>query len=168
MVAHDDLSFTRGDFVVNGRETSIYNECRRVIANGSAKDSSLHAGVHGNYIVDICHAIIHDTRERFTVNITNNGSISNFDPKAVVEIPAYVGASGAEPVVIGEIPTFQKGLMDMQKAYEKLTVQAALTGSYQTALEAVLLNKTIPNLTVGKAVLDDLYAANKEYWPELV
>lgn len=168
MVAHDDPSFTRGDFVVNGRETSIYNECRRVIANGSAKDSSLHAGVHGNYIVDICYAIIHDTRERFTVNITNNGSISNFDTKAVVEIPAYVGASGAEPVVIGEIPTFQKGLMDMQKAYEKLTVQAALTGSYQTALEAVLLNKTIPNLTVGKAVLDDLYAANKEYWPELV
>lgn len=57
---------------------------------------------------------------------------------------------GAETINIGEIPTMQKGLMEMQKAYEKLTVDAALSGSYQTALEAVLLNKTIPNYTVGK------------------
>lgn len=55
----------------------------------------------------------------------------------------------------------------MQKAYEKKTVDAALTGSYQTALEAVMLNKTIPNYTIGKKVLDELYEANKEYWPIL-
>ena len=30
-----------------------------------------------------------------------------------------------------------------------------------------MLNKTIPNFSVGKAVLDDLYEANKEWWPEL-
>lgn len=167
MLAHDNVEFTRGDYVMQGREKYIYEECRRVIANGSAKDSSLHAGVHGNYIVDICNAILHDTRERFTVNIKNNGSISNFDANAVVELPAYIGASGAEPIVIGEIPNFQKGLMEAQKAYEKLTVKAALTGSYQCALQAVMLNKTIPNLNVGKAVLHDLYEANKEYWPEL-
>ncbi|MBO0480601.1 6-phospho-alpha-glucosidase [Vagococcus fluvialis] len=168
MVAHDNLEFTRGDYVTNGREKRIYEECERVIANGTAVDSNLYGGVHGNYIVDIAHAIIHDTRERFTVNIVNNGSISNFDPKAVVELPAYVGASGAEPIVVGEIPTFHKGLMESQKAYEQLTVEAALTGSYQTALEAVMLNKTIPSLAVGKAVLDELYEANKEWWPELI
>ena len=157
MVAHDDVSFTRGD----------YDECRRVIAAGSAKDSSLHAGVHGNYIVDIAYAIIHNTRERFIVNKKNHGAISNFDPEAVVETPAYVGSMGAETINIGEIPTFQKGLMEMQKAYEKMTVDAALSGSYQAALEAVMLNKTIPNYTVGKKVLDELYAANKGLWPEL-
>lgn len=152
---------------MQGREKRIYDECRRVIAAGSAKDSSLHAGVHGNYIVDIAYAIIHNTRERFTVNKKNHGAISNFDPEAVVETPAYVGSMGAETINIGEIPTMQKGLMEMQKAYEKLTVDAALSGSYQTALEAVLLNKTIPNYTVGKKVLDELYEANKGLWPEL-
>ena len=58
MVAHDDPSFTRGDYVMQGREKRIYDQCRRVIAEGSAKDSSLHAGVHGNYIVDIAHATL--------------------------------------------------------------------------------------------------------------
>lgn len=167
MVAHDDVSFTRGDYVMQGREKRIYDECRRVISEGSAKDSSLHAGVHGNYIVDIAYAIIHNTRERFIVNKKNHGAISNFDPEAVVETPAYIGSMGAETINIGEIPTFQKGLMEMQKAYEKMTVDAALSGSYQKALEAVMLNKTIPNYTVGKKVLDELYAANKGLWPEL-
>jgi maltose-6'-phosphate glucosidase len=167
MIAHDDSNFTRGDYVMQGREKRIYDECRRVIAAGSAKDSSLHAGVHGNYIVDIAYAIIHNTRERFTVNKKNHGAIANFDSEAVVETPAYVGSMGAETINIGEIPTFQKGLMEMQKAYEKMTVDAALSGSYQTALEAVMLNKTIPNYTVGKKVLDELYEANQGLWPEL-
>lgn len=167
MLEHDDIHFTRGDYVQQGREKRIYEECRRVIAASTAKDSSLHAGVHGNYIVDIAYAIIHNTRERFIVNKKNHGAITNFDPEAVVEVPAYVGSMGAETITIGSIPTFQKGLMEMQKAYEKKTVDAALTGSYQTALEAVLLNKTIPNYTIGKKVLDELYEANKDYWPAL-
>ncbi|MFD2307180.1 maltose-6'-phosphate glucosidase [Enterococcus termitis] len=167
MLEHDTPDFTRGDYVMQGREKRIYDECRRVIAAGTAKDSSLHAGVHGNYIVDIAYAIIHNTRERFTVNKKNHGSISNFDPEAVVEVPAYVGSMGAETITVGAIPTFQKGLMEMQKAYEKMTVDAALSGSYQTAMEAVMLNKTIPNYTVGKKVLDELYAANKGLWPNL-
>ncbi|HEK9986227.1 6-phospho-alpha-glucosidase [Streptococcus equi] len=167
MLAHDDVNFTRGDYVIQGREKRIYEECRRVIASGTAKNSSLHAGVHGNYIVDIAYSIIHNTRERFTVNKKNHGAISNFDPEAVVEVPAYVGSMGAETINIGSIPPLQKGLMEMQKAYEKKTVDAALTGSYQTALEAVMLNKTIPNYTVGKKVLDELYEANKDFWPVL-
>lgn len=167
VLAHDNPNFTRGDFVMEGREKRIYDECRRVIANGSAKDSTLHEGVHGNYIVDIAYAIIHNTRERFIVNVKNHGSISNFDSNSVVEVPAYIGSMGAESITIGEIPTFQKGLMEMQKAYEKMTVDAALTGSYQTAIEAVMLNKTIPNYTVGKKVLDELLLANKGMWPEL-
>ncbi|NBA63703.1 6-phospho-alpha-glucosidase [Enterococcus mundtii] len=164
MIEHDNVKFTRGDYVMQGREKHIFEECERVIEVGTAKDSKLHAGVHGNYIVDIAYAIIHNTRERFVVNKKNHGAISNFDPEAVVELPAYIGSSGAETINIGEIPTFQKGLMEMQKAYEQKTVETALTKSYQSAIEAVMLNKTIPNYTVGKKVLDELYTVNKEYW----
>lgn len=161
MLEHDTLDFTRGDYVMQGREK--YDECRRVIA----KDSTLHAGVHGNYIVDIVYAIIHNTREHFIVNKKNHGSISNFDSEAVIEVPAYVGSMGAETITVGTIPTFQKGLMEMQKAYEKLTVDAALSGSYQTAIEAVMLNKTVSNYTIGKKVLNELYQANRGFWPDL-
>jgi len=162
-----DINYTRGDYVMDGREKRIYDECKRVIQNGSAKDSSLHAGDHGNYIVDIANAIIHDTRERFTVNLKNNGAISNFDSEAVVELPVYIGSAGAESINVGKIPTFQKGLMEQQKAYEKLTVEAALTGSWQKALEAAVMNKTVPSYRVAQETLKDLYQANQDLWPEM-
>lgn len=167
MVESDNIEFTRGSYVLSTREITVFEECRRVLEAGTAKDSKLLGGVHGNYIVDITNAIIHDTKERFIVNIKNNGAISNFNKDSVVEVPCYVGATGAEAVTVGDIPVFHKSMMEMQKGYEKLTVETALTGSYNTAMEAILLNKTIPSYRVGKAVLDDLMEANKEYWPTL-
>lgn len=65
------------------------------------------------------------------------------------------------------IPTFHKGLIEGQFAYEKLTVEAYLEGSYQKALQALTLNRTIVSAGKAREVLDALIEANKEYWPEL-
>lgn len=46
-------------------------------------------------------------------------------------------------------------------------VEAVIEGSYQKALEAFTLNRTIPSARVAKEVLDDMIEANKGYWPEL-
>ncbi len=42
----------------------------------------------------------------------------------MVEIPCLVGHNGPEPLVVGDIPQFQKGLMSQQVAVEKLVVDA--------------------------------------------
>jgi maltose-6'-phosphate glucosidase len=54
--------------------------------------------------------------------------------------------------------------METQKGYEKLTVEASLEGSYDKALQALLLNKMVPSYRKGKEVLDELLLLNKEYW----
>ena len=100
--------------------------------------------------------------------VENNGAIRNFDPTAMVEIPCLlVGSQGPEPLVVGEIPQFQKGLMEQQVSVEKLTVQAWIEGSYQKLWQALMLSKTVPSATVAKEILDELIEANKEYWPVL-
>ena len=65
------------------------------------------------------------------------------------------------------IPLFQQGLMMQQLNSEKLVVEACIEGSYEKALQAFTLNKTVPSMTVAKEVLDDMIEANKEFWPEL-
>ena len=85
----------------------------------------------------------------------------------MVEIPCLVGSQGPEPLVVGEIPQFQKGLMEQQVSVEKLTVQAWIEGSYQKLWQALMLSKTVPSATVAKEILDELIEANKEYWPVL-
>ena len=50
--------------------------------------------------------------------VPNNGAIHNFDADAMVEIPCLVGHNGPEPLTVGDIPHFQKGLMSQQVAVE--------------------------------------------------
>jgi len=100
--------------------------------------------------------------------VPNNGSIVNFDPTAMVEIPCIVGSQGPEPLTMGEIPRFQKGLMEQQVGVEKLVVEAWAEGSYQKLWQALTLSRIVPNARIAKQILDDLIEANKEYWPELV
>lgn len=66
-----------------------------------------------------------------------------------------------------DIPHFQKGLMSQQVAVEKLVVDAWEQRSYHKLWQAITLSKTVPSASVAKAILDDLIAANKDYWPEL-
>ena len=99
--------------------------------------------------------------------VENNGSIENFDKTAMVEIPCLVGSNGPEPLRIGDIPRFQKGLMEQQVAVEKLVVDAWIEKSYQKLWQAISLSKTVPSVKVAKEILDDLIEANREFWPEL-
>lgn len=99
--------------------------------------------------------------------VENNGAIKNVPDDAMVEIPAYITNEGPEPIRVGEIPTFYKGLIEQQEACEKLLVESAIENSYEKALMAFTMNKTVPSAFVAKQILDEMMEANKEYWPEL-
>lgn len=167
MAAHTDPNYTRANQVIDGREKRVFGECAKIEAAGTAKDTKLEIGIHALFIVDLATALAFNTHERMLLIVENNGAIENFSPDAMVEIPCIVGKDGYEPLSVGKIPTFQKGLMEEQVAVEKLTVDAWMEGSYQKLWQALTLSKTVPSAGVAKKILDDLIEANKEYWPEL-
>ena len=94
--------------------------------------------------------------------------IENLSDDAMVEVTATLGINGARAYGVGKIETFYKGLIENQYAYEKLTVEACLEGSYNKALQALTLNRTVIDAKKARKVLDALIEANKGYWPELV
>lgn len=158
---------TRANEVIDHREKKVFGECNRISQLGSANDTDLAADEHASYIVDLARAIAYNSKERMLLIVPNEGAIVNFDPTAMVEIPCIVGSNGPEPLVQGEIPRFQKGLMEQQVAVEKLVVEAWVEGSYQKLWQAITLSRIVPNARVAKEILDDLIEANKEYWPVL-
>ncbi|WP_123054552.1 6-phospho-alpha-glucosidase [Clostridium sp. JN-1] len=166
-VKHSDKNYTRANEVMDGREKFVFGECRKVIKTNSIKDCKLHTEEHASYIVDLATAIAFNTHERMLLIVENNGAIQNFDPTAMVEIPCLVGSSGPEPLCVGKIPQFQKGLMEQQVSVEKLVVEAWVERSYQKLWQAITLSKTVPSAGIAKKILDELMKANKEYWPEL-
>ncbi|MHA4990167.1 6-phospho-alpha-glucosidase [Cetobacterium somerae] len=167
VVEHSNKEYTRANEVMDGREKFVFGECDKIVKNKTSNNTELHIDEHASYIVDLARAIAFNTKEKMLLIVENNGAIVNFDPTAMVEIPCIVGNAGPEPLVVGAIPQFQKGLMEQQVSVEKLTVEAWIEGSYQKLWQALTMSKTVPSASVAKAILDDLIEANKGYWPTL-
>ncbi|AMC92996.1 6-phospho-alpha-glucosidase [Erysipelothrix larvae] len=164
---HTDPNYTRANEIMDRREKNTFDECNRIIENGTAKDTWFAASEHSQFIVELACALAFNTKERFILIVENNGAIENFAKDAMVEIPCIVGKDGFERISIGTIPTFQKGLMEQQVASEKLAVDAWVEGSYLKLWQSLAINKTVPSQRVAKQILDDLIEVNKEFWPEL-
>ncbi|MEC0768863.1 maltose-6'-phosphate glucosidase [Bacillus atrophaeus] len=167
MVKKSNPNHTRANEVMEGREAFIFSQCDMITREQSSKNSDITIDDHASYIVDLARAIAYNTGERMLLIVENNGAIVNFDPSAMVEVPCIVGSNGPEPVAVGKIPQFQKGLMEQQVSVEKLTVEAWEEKSFQKLWQALILSKTVPNARVARLILEDLMEANKEYWPEL-
>lgn len=165
---HLNPNFTRSDEVRNGREKNVFEECHRIVANGTAKDSHVvHNDAHGDMMVEVASSIANNLRKTYVVIVPNNGIVSNLPNDVMIEVAASLGKNGPAPYSVGDIGTFYKGLIEGQHAFEKLTVEAYLEESYSKALQALTLNRTIVDAKKARKVLDALITENKEYWPEL-
>lgn len=168
IVENTNPNFTRVDEIREDREKLVFSAYQKIAEQQSTEGFNLDiTDDHAEYIVDLARIIAYNTQERMLVIVENNGAIENFDPTAMVEIPCIISSNGPEPLAIGKIPRFQKGLMEQQVAVEKLVVDAWIERSYQKLWQALTLSKTVPSATVAKQILDELIAANKDYWPEL-
>ncbi len=166
-VEHSDPTHTRANEVMETREKNLFEGIDEYLETGIVKETVFYAGSHGDWIADLAVALKNDTKARFLVITENKGCIPNLPYDAMVEVPAYIGKNGPEVLTQNPVPLFQQGLIMQQLNSEKLIVEAAIEGSYEKALQAFTLNKTIPSMKVAKAVLDDLIEANKGFWPEL-
>lgn len=167
MFAAEDPDYTRAQFCLDHREKETYAMCLAGVEKGTALGNNLADEIHGDFIVDLVNAIENNTHEEFIINAPNDGIIPNFTQDALVECLATVDAGGYHPLSVGTIPVFQKGLMEVMKAYELLTVEACMEGSYEKALKALTLNPIVPSANVARKILADYMEANKAYWPEL-
>lgn len=163
-----DPKFTRANEVMIGREKRVFEECKMVAERGTTEGASVvHNDAHGDMIVEVAESIAHNRNRLYIIIIENNGLISNIQDDAMVEVTATLGVNGPRPFGVGKIGTFYKGLMEQQLAYEKLTVDAYFEESYDKALQALTLNRTVVDAKKARKILNDLIEANKGYWPNL-
>jgi len=110
-------------------------------------------------------AIHHNKGERQYVQVLNQGAVDDIPPDASVEIACLVDRTGPHPIRFGAIPLPIRGLVQAVKAYESLTVQAAVEGSKRLAMQALMAHPLVPSWDVAKPLLADLMAANRPWIP---
>ena len=97
------------------------------------------------------------------VSTRNDGAVPDLPADCAVEVTAYLGAQGARNVAFGPLPTAERGWLQVMKAMELLTIEAAVTGNYALALQAFTINPLIPSGATAKRVMDELFVAHKAY-----
>ncbi len=110
--------------------------------------ASLHAGTGDVQVVDV----------------RNAGALPGIADDEVVEVPARITSDGAIPLRQAALHPEMLDLILRVKAYERLTIRAALSGSRELALEALSANPLVP-AGVAAPLLDALLAANRALLP---
>lgn len=100
------------------------------------------------------------------VSTKNNGAVPDLAPDDVVEVSAYIGATGARPIAFGSLQPAERGWLQVMKNMELVVEEAAVTGDYGIALQAFIINPLVPSGETAKRVLDELLIAHKKYLPQ--
>ena len=152
-----DPNYTRANMVMDGREKDMIEQAKLIRESGGKKEANLNLfNAFGDFIVDVACSIAYNNADRYLVIVENKGCIPQMPYDAMVEVPCYLRKWGPEPVTIGNIPQFQLGMMMQQVSSEKLIVDAYFEHSYQKALEAFTMNKTVPSAKVARKILDKM------------
>ena len=114
----------------------------------------------------LLNAHYNDLGETHVVNTTNNGAVKEWPADWVLEIPSTVRKSGITPLPAEPLPQSCFGLIAAVKAYELLTVEAAVHGDREAAYQALLVHPIGPKADKVQAVLDDLLETHKEHLPQ--
>ena len=100
------------------------------------------------------------------LNIPNRSYIPNLPEEAIVEVPGLVSRAGFVGERFPPLPAPIAEMCRRELALSELVAEAALTGDRELSLRALLLDPMVTDIDSGRAILDDLLAANAEYLPQ--
>jgi len=113
--------------------------------------------------VSLISAIARDKGEVHIVNVPNHGTFPELSYEDVVEVPCVVGASGPRPLAGVDLPVVVRGLIQAVKAYEVLTVRAAVTGNETYAVQALLAHPLVGQIEIARELWREIRAAHPQY-----
>lgn len=184
---HYNEAYTRYDEVLSGRGENVKKYCEGIIKLGKMRGTQYDIGihidqnavdvsqatsstiayndVHATYLIELAISIIHNKNDICLVMVKNDGIIPNVDSEMMLEVGCRIGKEGIEPLHIGEIPAFEKGLMENQYACEKLLVDAIFEHDDQKLLQSFTINRLICDTDRAKHMIEDFKRVNKDFWP---
>jgi 6-phospho-beta-glucosidase len=123
-------------------------------------------GGHGDLAVRVISAIANDLGETFDVNVPNRGAVSNLPLDSIVEVAATVDRTGPHPFAMGPLPKAVLGYQYSLILSQELTIDAALGGSRNDLLKAILAHPLIHSVDAAEKAMDELLALQADWLPQ--
>jgi 6-phospho-beta-glucosidase len=125
--------------------------------------SSGYAGV----ALDLIESLNGGKPKTMILNVLNKGAVWGMETDDVVEVPTLVDKGMTKPLAVGKIPSHCLGLMQQVKTYERLTIAAAVEGSYAKAVEALAVHPLVADHKMARQLVDAYSEKHAGYFPEL-
>ncbi|NMM65761.1 6-phospho-beta-glucosidase [Clostridium sp. P21] len=148
-------------------EASLFEIYKNPNLNKKPEELQKRGGAYYSDAACECISAIYNNKGiRMVVSTQNNGAIPCLSPDSIVEVSCIISAKGAEPIVWGNMGPFEKGQLQIMKAMEECTINAALSGDYGTALQAFTINPLVQSGREARQILDELLVAHEKYLPQ--
>ena len=92
------------------------------------------------------------------LNVPNQGAVPELERDDVIEIPCVVDQSGAHQIPVGPLPLAVRGLTIAVKAYERLTIRAAMRNERALADLALFTNPMVGDWEAAQEFMNRLFA----------
>lgn len=115
---------------------------------------------------NLIQSIYNNTGDIQYVDVKNNGAIADLPLDSAVEIACRITSDGPQPIATGELKLPISGYVHMMKTFERMVIEAAVSGNRDLAVAALNLNPLCPSDEIANKVVDELLEAHKEYLPQ--
>ncbi len=117
-------------------------------------------------LVEMMQSLLRDKRHVYSVNMPNGGAVPGLPAQAILELPAAAGAVGFTPLQSPALPPALTAKLLSKIAAVEVTVEAALTGSFDLFVEALLTDGTVSDPDKAVALAHDLIEAHRAHLPQ--
>jgi alpha-galactosidase len=116
-------------------------------------------------VLDIVDSIRRERRHVYSANLPNTGQAPNLPPEAIVEGPALADGGGVRAIAQQPLPAALAGTLATRYQWVETVVEAALEGSREKFIQALVLDGAVSSIETATALADELLAAQTEHLP---
>ena len=146
----------------------IFDEMREVAASDQPLGEEFFERIGGEHeqVMEIIESIRTDAGKVYSANLPNRGQIPNLPMDAIVESPSIADRSGMRPIAQSRLPAGIVGTLATRLAWVETTVEAALEGSRDKFIQALVLDGAVGSLDVATKLADELLTTQAGYLPQ--
>lgn len=116
-------------------------------------------------LIAILRSVIHDSREMFSVNVLNRGSVPGLPDNAALEIPGIATARGLRSISVPDLSAPLKAVLNQRLVSVDLSIEAAMTGDRDLVVQAILADGSIEDPDAARTLANSLITGQAEHLP---
>ena len=146
---------------------SSHNETCEIALSDQALPTDYLERLSGEHeqVIDIIQSIRNESGEVYSVNLPNTGQVPNLPADVIVESPAIADGAGLRPIAQPALPAGLVGTLATRFQWVETAVEAALEGSREKFIQALVLDGAANSLQQATELADELLAAQHAYLP---